>query len=285
MALLIRDVGEMQETSRNLRLSGSTIGVVPTMGALHQGHLDLIRTAKRHASRVITTVFVNPAQFGPSEDFARYPRNLEADCSLASEAGSDIVFAPEIALIYPEAYSTYVSVTKLDEVLEGKIRPGHFRGVATIVLKLFNITKPHTAVFGQKDAQQAVIIRKMVTDLNVDVNIVIAPIVREPDGLALSSRNVYLTPQQRTEAPVLYQSLKLAGDMIRSGERQCQAITGGMKQLLHAKSSGVIDYISVANAETLEELDSLFSGQNILVSLAVRFGSTRLIDNITAVVP
>ncbi len=285
MALLIRDVGEMQEASRGLRLSGSTIGVVPTMGALHRGHLELIRTARRHASHVITTVFVNPAQFGPSEDFARYPRNLDSDLALAAEAGTDIVFAPDVAAIYPDGYSTYVSVTKLDEVLEGRIRPGHFRGVATVVLKLFHLTRPHFAVFGQKDAQQSIIITRMVHDLNVDVKIVIAPIVREHDGLALSSRNVYLTPAQRNEAPVLYRGLQLADEMIRSGERKSERITTRVKDLIKEKTSGGTDYVSVANAETLEELADVESGQHVLVSLAVRFGSTRLIDNITVVVP
>ena len=279
MATVVRDVVEMQATAERMRLDGKRIGVVPTMGYLHEGHLSLIRRARTEADVVITTIFVNPSQFGPNEDFSRYPRNFERDLSFAEQAGTDFIFAPEVASMYPHAYSTYVSVERITDVLEGKSRPGHFRGVATIVAKLFNITKPHIAVFGQKDAQQIAVIKQMIRDLNFDIRLIVAPIVREPDGLAMSSRNTYLTPQQRMEAVVLSRVLRMAEDRVRDGEVDVRRLIHEMTFVIKNNSSGVIDYVSIADNQTLAECERIEEGKEILVSLAVRFDSTRLIDN------
>lgn len=278
MAEVIRGIREMQQTSERLRLQGRRIGVVPTMGFLHDGHLSLIRAAERNADAVITTVFVNPTQFGPSEDFKRYPRDLDSDTRLASEAGTDYVFAPETQAMYGGYHRTFVDVERITEVLEGKSRPGHFRGVVTVVAKLFNITKPHVAFFGQKDAQQVVVVRQMMEDLNFDTELIVCPTVRETDGLAMSSRNTYLSGDQRSQATVLYKSLRLAEDLIRNGEGDTSSIIRQMRNLISTSPLAVIDYISLADAATLEELRQCQG--RILISLAVRFGTTRLIDNI-----
>ncbi len=280
MAQLITDIGEMQKTSGRLRAEGKKVAVVPTMGALHEGHLTLVRTARQHADAVITTVFVNPTQFGRGEDFDRYPRDLSKDAMMASSAGTDYVFAPSSGDMYPEGYTTSVEVGGVSEVLEGAVRPGHFRGVATVVLKLMNITMPHVAVFGQKDAQQVVVIRHLLRDVNLDIALVIVPIVREADGLAMSSRNAYLSPAERAQAPVLYRSLEQARTLITGGERSAERIIGSMGTLIRSSSAGVIDYISIADAETLAEQAQCLPGRQLLISLAVRFGATRLIDNI-----
>jgi len=269
----------MLKTSDALRKAGKRIAVVPTMGFLHEGHLSLIRIARQHADVAITTIFVNPTQFAPTEDFTKYPRDLDRDKRLAQSAGTDILFVPDEQEMYPRQYRTFVDVEKTTEVLEGKFRPTHFRGVATVVAKLFNITKPHLAVFGQKDAQQAVVIGQMVKDLNVDIEVVIAPIVREPDGLAMSSRNVYLSPTEREDAVVLSQSLRQAERLIAGGERSCATVVSEMKKMISAKQSAVIDYISIAESTTLEESSLLKKDNRVLVSLAVRIGRTRLIDN------
>ena len=269
----------MQRTAETLRVQGKRIGLVPTMGFLHQGHLTLIGVAKEHSDVVITSVFVNPTQFGPSEDFTRYPRNLERDTQLAYEAGTDYIFAPPTESMYPSGYHTFVEVERITEVLEGKSRPGHFRGVATVVAKLFNIIHPHVAVFGQKDAQQVVVVRQMLRDLNFDTELIVSPTVRETDGLAMSSRNAYLSKEERSQATVLYKSLKVAADLIRAGERSSSTVIEQMKALITKNSTGIVDYISIADAGTLEELPSCKG--SVLVSLAVRFGGTRLIDNIT----
>ena len=282
---LIRDITEMRRTAQSLRAAGTRLSVVPTMGALHEGHLELIRTAARHSDCVITTVFVNPAQFGKGEDFDRYPRNLEQDVARATDAGSGYVFAPETAAMYLPDHRTTVTVERLDALLEGRSRPGHFRGVATVVTKLFNITHPHVAVFGQKDAQQVVIIRRMIDELNYGIELVVVPVVREPDGLAMSSRNVYLTPAQRSEAPVLYRALQQAAQQIRAGRKEGATVIRETESLIRQGSSGVVDYVSVADAATLDEQHILKSGTTLLVSLAVRFGPTRLIDNILVTVP
>lgn len=279
MAIVVTDVGAMRQMAGRHRVKGERIGVVPTMGFLHQGHLKLIEMARKHADVVITTIFVNPAQFGPSEDFNRYPRDLDRDTALASNAGTDYVFAPETQEIYPSGYQTYVDVQRLTEALEGKSRPGHFRGVATVVVKLFNITSPHLAVFGQKDAQQVMVVRQMIRDLNFDIELIVCPIVREPDGLAMSSRNSYLSKEQRLQAPVLFKALKLAEDLIRGGERNPAAVIERVKEAITRNSTGIIDYVSIADAVTLEEL-GVCRG-SMLVSLATRFGNTRLIDNTT----
>ncbi len=276
--MVIRDVEEMQREAERLRCLGKRVGVVPTMGFLHEGHLTLIRMGKKHSDVVITTIFVNPTQFGPSEDFTRYPRNLDRDTQLASRAGTDYVFAPGTDAVYPQNYHSFVEIEKITAVLEGKLRPGHFRGVATIVAKLFNITKPHVAVFGQKDAQQVAVIRQMIRDLNFDIRLLVCPIVREPDGLAMSSRNTYLSEVERAQAPVLHTSLKLAEKLILQGEREARTIIQQVKDMITGNSSAVIDYVSIADAATLEELVECKG--SMLLSLAARFGTTRLIDNI-----
>ena len=270
----------MQQAALAYRAAGRKIGVVPTMGALHDGHLALIRRARDLADVVVTTIFVNPLQFGKSEDLSRYPRNLDKDVQLATAAGSDLIFAPPENDVYPAGFSTHVEVEGVTEPLEGRSRPGHFRGVTTIVAKLLQIVQPHVAVFGQKDAQQVVVVKKMVRDLCFPVEIVIVPTVREPDGLALSSRNVYLSPSQRSEAPVLYQALQLGERLLRGGERSCDAVRRKMRDLITSRSSGEIDYVSIANGLNLQEATEADPGHPFLLSLAVRFGSTRLIDNI-----
>lgn len=282
--MIIRDVREMRRTAERIRASGKRIAVVPTMGYLHEGHLSLIRIARMKADVVVTTLFVNPTQFGPNEDYERYPRDFQRDLSLANAAGTDHLFAPEAAQMYPTGYSTFIDVGGITEVLEGKSRPGHFRGVATVVAKLFNLTKPHVAVFGQKDAQQVAVIRRMVRDLNFDIEIVVGPIVREADGLAMSSRNIYLDPQQRQEATVLFQALKLAEQRVKEGESECKKIVSEMHHLIANTTSGVVDYISFADNTSLKELEHLHPGQSVLVSLAVKFGTTRLIDNVIILV-
>lgn len=280
MSVIINNPLEMQRRAEDLRQEGTRIAVIPTMGFLHEGHLSLIRLGRQHSDVVITTIFVNPTQFGPSEDFHRYPRDLDADVTHATEAGTDYIFAPETEAMYPAGYQAFVDLVNISTVLEGKSRPGHFRGVATVVAKLFNITKPHVAIFGQKDAQQAAVIRQMVQDMNIDVKLIVAPIVREPDGLAMSSRNVFLSPEQRREAPVLFRSLQLAEQRIRQRGATGAQVIGEMKKLIESHSSGQVDYISIADSETLEELNTCESPRSILISLAVRFGSTRLIDNV-----
>jgi len=280
---IITSSAAMQQSALGHRVAGRKIGVVPTMGALHEGHLALIRRARELADVVITTVFVNPLQFGKSEDLSRYPRNLERDVELASGAGTDLVFAPPNDDVYPADFSTSVEVEGVTSRLEGTSRPGHFKGVTTVVAKLFHVTQPHVAVFGQKDAQQVVVIRKMVRDLNFPVELVIVPTVREADGLALSSRNVYLTASQRSEAPVLYRSLQIGEQLLRAGERDCELVRKRMRDLITSRSSGSIDYLSIADGVTLEEITEAAPGRQLLISLAVRFGSARLIDNMTVV--
>lgn len=271
----------MRDIGRTLRDARKRIGLVPTMGALHDGHLQLIREAKRRTDVVVTTVFVNPAQFGLGEDFERYPRNLAQDARLAAEAGSTYIFAPSAAVMYPPGYSTYVNVEKVTEVLEGKFRAGHFRGVATVVVKLLNIVRPDVALFGQKDAQQVIVIRQLLRDLDLGVDLVVVPTVREPDGLAMSSRNVHLSVTERAQAPVLYRALDHARGMITGGERSCRRIMDSMVAVIREQSAAQIDYVSIADAGTLEEQEIILPGRPLLISLAARFGATRLIDNIT----
>jgi pantoate--beta-alanine ligase len=273
-------VSDMQRTAERVRQEGKRLAVVPTMGSLHEGHESLIRLARKHADLVITTIFVNPTQFAAGEDFERYPRDLQRDTALAEEAGTDYLFAPSVKELYREGYQTYVTVEHLSGILEGKSRPGHFRGVATIVAKLLHITKPHVALFGQKDAQQVVVVRRMIRDLNFDTELVVGPTVREHDGLALSSRNAYLTAEQRRQAPVLFEALCHGEQLLREGQRSSDQIIRAVGDLIRQRSSGIIDYISLTDAVTLEELSVCEPGRDVMVSLAVRFGSTRLIDNI-----
>ena len=276
----IVSIAEMQIFSERARIGRKTIGLVPTMGYLHKGHLSLIAKARRSCDVVITSIFVNPAQFAPNEDFARYPRDIEQDTRLCKSAGSTVLFVPTEGEMYPEGYSTYVSVDGLSTILEGKFRPTHFRGVTTVVAKLLSLTKPHKAFFGQKDAQQCVVIKKMVKDLNLGVAVVTAPIVRDKDGLAMSSRNIYLSAEQRSEALILHASLRRAEEVAEKGERSAPAIEAEVTGLIQTKPSAKIDYVAVVNAESLADVDSIERGVPVLVALAVRFGTTRLIDNV-----
>jgi pantoate--beta-alanine ligase len=276
----ISAVREMQEVADLLRREGRTIGVVPTMGYLHEGHLSLIAEAKRNAYVTVTTIFVNPTQFAPGEDYQRYPRDFNRDKQLIESAGSEYLFAPSVEEMYPSGFSTYVEVGKITGILEGKFRPAHFRGVTTIVLKLFNTIKPHIAVFGQKDAQQVIVIRRMVRDLNQNIHIIVAPTVREKDGLAMSSRNIYLSPEQRKECTAIYKSLKHGEQMIAGGEGNCARIIAEISSILTSQPSLRIDYVSVVDADTLDEYSVINKNSRVLISLAVRVGTTRLIDNI-----
>lgn len=260
------------------RLAGG-VGLVPTMGALHEGHLALVRRARSDNDAVIATIFVNPAQFNDPKDLAAYPKELERDLALLCDSGVDLVFTPTADVMYPPGYQTYVTVEQIPRGLEGAHRPGHFRGVATVVAKLFNLTQPQRAYFGQKDAQQVMVIRRLVADLNFPLEIVVCPTVREPDGLALSSRNRNLTPEQREAAPVLFRSLLSAQAAYEHGERDPATLRRALRDTLAGEPLAEVDYVSVADAETLEELVEPVS-RPVLVSLAVRIGQTRLIDNL-----
>jgi pantoate--beta-alanine ligase len=253
------------------------VGFVPTMGYLHDGHLSLVRASRARDAVTAASIFVNPTQFGPNEDFARYPRDEDRDLALLSDAGVAAVFIPSVDEMYPGGFATYVHVERLTERLEGASRPAHFRGVTTIVLKLLNIIQPHRAYFGQKDAQQLAVVRRMVCDLDVPVEIVACPIVREPDGLAMSSRNVYLSPEERRAALVLSRALRLAEQRYADGERDAAVIRAGVEREIAAEALARLDYVSVAHPDTLAELDSVDGAA--LVSVAARFGTTRLIDN------
>ncbi|MGB2989927.1 MAG: pantoate--beta-alanine ligase [Candidatus Zixiibacteriota bacterium] len=268
----------MQRICGELRRKGKSIGLVPTMGYLHEGHLSLVRIAKKRSDVLVVSVFVNPTQFGPKEDFQNYPRDFKRDKLLLEEEGCDFVFAPRMKDMYPEGYLTHVAVDRITGKLEGQTRPTHFRGVTTIVAKLFNIVQPDIAVFGQKDAQQAVVLKKMVDDLNYGIKMIIAPTIREKDGLALSSRNRYLSEEERKQAAALYESLREAKRLISGGERSVSRIASRMRGLISRQPSAELDYIAITDARTLEPLNRLKS--QVLISLAVRFGKARLIDNI-----
>jgi len=254
------------------------VGFVPTMGYLHEGHLSLVREARARSTSVVASIFVNPSQFAPSEDLAAYPRDLDRDFAFLEAEDVDLVFAPTAEEMYPETFDTWVEVNDLTKHLEGAARPTHFRGVTTVVAKLFNIVQPQIAVFGQKDAQQALVIRRLIVDLGFDVDLVIAPTVREPDGLAMSSRNTYLSQEERTAATALYQSLQQVEDLYSAGERKAANLRRAMVEILEAEASLQPEYISLADIETLEELEAI--DQKALVSLAARLGRTRLIDNV-----
>lgn len=282
---IIKSVSLASLTSSNLRSKNKKISLVPTMGYLHEGHLSLIDIARRRSDVVFVSIFVNPLQFGPKEDFEIYPRDFRRDEKLCRERGVDYIFYPELKSLYPNGYSTYIEVERMSNLLEGKPRPGHFRGVTTIVLKLFNIINPHIAVFGQKDAQQLCIIKRMVKDLNLNIKILTGKIIRDKDKLALSSRNIYLTEQQREDATILYKALKIAEQKILSGYSQDFIfLKRQMSKLIRGKHTvSEIDYISFNDSDTLREFKSLKEvpkNTDLLISLAVRFGKTRLIDNI-----
>jgi pantoate--beta-alanine ligase len=274
----IRTVAWMKESARLARAENKIVGLVPTMGALHAGHMSLVERAKRECTQVVTSIFVNPTQFGPKEDLAKYPRTFESDAQKLESAGVDAIFAPQPADIYPPNFRTYVNVDGLSDRLEGRSRPGHFRGVATVVLKLFEIVQPTYAYFGRKDAQQVRIITQMVRDLNLDVEIVICPIVREPDGLALSSRNVYLTPDERRAALVLNRALTAARNELASSTRDALSLQSTIQKIFAAEPAASLDYAEIVDADTFDPITRISRPTYIL--LAATIGKTRLIDNL-----
>lgn len=276
---IIRSVDWMKQIAREAALAQRIVGFVPTMGALHEGHFSLVREAKRQCSPVVVSIFVNPTQFAPGEDLEKYPRNFEGDCALLESLGVDYVFAPEAAEIYPRDFRTVVRVDGLSDKLEGRIRPGHFQGVCTIVLKLFEIVRPRFAYFGRKDAQQARIIRQMSRDLNLDAEIAVCPIVRETDGLAMSSRNAYLKAAQRAAATVLYRSLDAARSKLNSGIRAAAEILETVRLTINSEPLAKLDYAELVDASSFEPLD--FVRAPALLLIAARIGTTRLIDNLS----
>lgn len=267
----------MKQVARQARAEGRSVGLVPTMGALHEGHLSLVRAARAETQPVIASLFVNPSQFGPTEDFQKYPRTFDEDRRKFEDEGVDFLFAPEAAEIYPPGFRTWVNVEGLSERLEGKSRPGHFRGVATVVLKLLEIVQPHRAYFGRKDAQQARILQQMARDLHLDSEIIVCPIVREPDGLAMSSRNAYLNPAERRAATILYRALDAARHSIEHGERDALRLRAAMREMLRSEPLAEPDYVEIVDAETLEGVTRLRGA--CLALLAVKIGATRLLDN------
>lgn len=275
---VIKSPSEMQQRASAWRREGKVIAFVPTMGYFHEGHLSLMREGRERGDVLVVSIFVNPTQFGPGEDFDRYPRDMERDLRMAEEVGVDVIFAPTVEEMYPEGYQTYVEVEKVTKYLCGLSRPGHFRGVTTVVTKLFNIVKPHVALFGQKDYQQLITIERMVKDLNMDVEIVGMPTVREEDGLAASSRNVYLSPDERKAALSLYRSLRRAEELFSEGVRESQRILEEVKKVLEAEPLVKIDYVHVCDPETLEDIEGPI-GERALVAVAAKVGTTRLIDN------
>ena len=274
---LIRTIEWMKQSARQARAEGRVVGFVPTMGALHAGHLSLVEAARRESSPVVVSIFVNPKQFAPNEDLAKYPRAFEADRELLENAGADILFAPTVEEMYPPGFRTVVNVEGLGERLEGRVRPGHFRGVATVVLRLLEIVSPRFAYFGRKDAQQERIIRQMAGDLALDTEIVACPIVREADGLAMSSRNAYLSPGERRAAAVLHRALERAKETIAAGERDASRLIEAMRRVLGAEPLAIPDYVEIVDADSLDQVTHV--RKKCLALLAVRIGATRLIDN------
>ena len=275
---IITTISDMQSLAGSLRTEGKKIGFVPTMGFLHEGHLSLMRKAREENDVVVVSIFVNPTQFGPAEDLARYPRDAEGDLAKCGSAGADILFMPQAPEMYPEKPVVFVTVEGISDILEGAIRPGHFRGVATVVAKLFHIVKPHKAYFGQKDFQQCAVIKRMVRGLDLDVDVVVLPTVREPDGLALSSRNSYLSSEERWKAAALYRALKAGEELVRSGVHEPEKVRQKMRAVLLQEKGVEVDYAEVADPETLNPLDVMRDRMVLLV--AARIGSTRLIDNL-----
>ncbi|MBV8050515.1 MAG: pantoate--beta-alanine ligase [Acidobacteriaceae bacterium] len=271
-------VDGMRAAARVARLGGLRVGLVPTMGALHEGHLSLVRAAKAQCEAVVVSIFVNPLQFGPHEDLAKYPRNFDRDCDLLRKEDVDFVFAPAVEELYPEKAITYVTVEGMSEKLCGRSRPGHFRGVTTVAAKLFNIVQPHMAFFGQKDAAQVAVIRRMMRDLNFPVEIIACPIVREPDRLAMSSRNAYLNPQERKSSLVLYRALQAVEERFRKGERNADALARSGKQLVAQEPGVKLDYLEIVDPDSLEPIDQV--NRIALAATAAYVGTTRLIDNV-----
>ena len=276
--LILTSAAEVTAVSKEAHRAGKRVGFVPTMGALHEGHLSLVRTAHTQADVVIVSVFVNPTQFGPNEDFSRYPRNPERDAALLAAEKTDYVFLPSVEEMYPPGATSWVTVEGLSEKLDGGSRPGHFRGVTTVVAKLFSIVQPDLAFFGQKDAAQVAIVSKMVRDLSFDVRIVVCPIVRETDGLAMSSRNAYLTPEQRKQALVLYRALMRVQFLVDRGETASGSLLAAGRQVMAEEPAVKLDYFEIVNRETLEPVHDVSAGA--LIAVAAYAGSTRLIDNI-----
>lgn len=274
--IVVKTIKEVREIVKGWRKEGATIGFVPTMGYLHEGHQSLIKAACEN-DKVVVSIFVNPMQFGPTEDLATYPRDLEHDKEKCSQAGADLIFAPEPSEMYHDNFQSYVDMNLLTQELCGLSRPCHFRGVCTVVAKLFNIVMPDKAYFGQKDAQQLAIIKRMVDDLNMDIEIVGCPIIREEDGLAKSSRNTYLDSQERKAALVLSKAVKLAEELILGGEKNCETIVSAMEKLVNSEPLAKIDYIKIVSLDTIQQISQITD--NCLVALAVYIGKTRLIDN------
>jgi len=274
---IIKSIKEMQDISKRVRKKGMTIGFVPTMGSLHEGHLSLVREARRTSDFLVVSIFVNPIQFGPHEDMKKYPRDMKRDVLLLSRCGVDVIFYPSASSIYPKGYKTYVEVIELQGKMCGASRPGHFKGVATVVTKLFNIVKPDNAFFGEKDYQQQIIIKAMAKDLNMDINVVSMPTMREKNGLAMSSRNIYLDVAERRQAGMLYKALQLAKTLVKNGNRNPAKIKTAMKKLIRESASIRIDYVSICDPETLEEVKRIAG--KILVAIAAYVGKARLIDN------
>ena len=275
---ILHTASEMRNAARALRGAGKRLGFVPTMGALHEGHLSLVRAAHASCDAVAASIFVNPAQFGPNEDLAKYPRSFERDRALLEKAGVQLLFAPTVEEMYPPGSVTWVAVEGLSEKLDGKSRPGHFRGVTTVVAKLFHIVEPAAAFFGQKDAAQVAILRRMVRDLHLPVEIVVCPIVREPDGLAMSSRNAYLSEEQRRQALVLYRSLQRVKRLVDEGERDAGKLVAAGRKVLAEEGAVRLDYFEVVDPDTLDAIADISPGA--LVAVAAYVGTTRLIDNL-----
>ncbi|OGU12950.1 MAG: pantoate--beta-alanine ligase [Ignavibacteria bacterium GWB2_35_12] len=282
---VISKPNEMQTNVESLRNEGKKIAVIPTMGYLHEGHTSLIRKGRELADIVITTLFVNPTQFGPNEDFEKYPRDFARDFQLAEEAGTDFLFNPVTEDIYQDGYNTLISISGITDKFEGASRQGHFDGVATIVAKIFNITKPHYAIFGQKDYQQTLVIKQLVRDFFFDLSVVVAPTVRESDGLALSSRNVYLSPDERTKAVILFKALDEAEIAIQKGENRRKILNAILHNAIRSIPEIKIDYACAADADTLEEPDVFLPGEHVILMIAVFNGITRLIDNALVTIP
>jgi pantoate--beta-alanine ligase len=275
---IIRTIAWMKEYARGARAEGRVIGLVPTMGALHEGHTALVARARQECSRVIASVFVNPKQFGPTEDYKKYPRDLEKDAKALGDVGVDVLFAPDVADVYPDGFRTYVNVEGISERLEGRSRPGHFRGVSTVVLKLLEIVQPHFAYFGRKDAQQVRIISEMVQDLNLDTEIVICPVVRDADGLALSSRNAYLKAEERKASTVLHRALVAVRNELSAGVRDAMQLQAVMRRIIEAELLATVDYAEIVSADTFEPVVRVAKPSYAV--LAVHIGKTRLIDNL-----
>lgn len=275
---VVSTITEMSSISEGARCAGQTIALVPTMGYFHEGHLSLMREGRSRGDVLVVSLFVNPTQFGEGEDYGVYPRDFSRDKSMAEEVGVDILFVPTVEEMYPGGYQTYVEVQRVTRSMEGQFRPTHFRGVTTVVAKLFNIVKPHTAIFGEKDFQQLVAIRQMVQDLNLGIEIIGRPIVREEDGLAMSSRNTYLTPEQRKAGLSLNRSLQKASELFQSGERNPRGIIDAVKEVIQREKGITIEYVEIRDTKTLEEIESIEG--HAVIALAMKVGKVRLIDNL-----